>query len=520
MNTRLNNMRKTSLLLLILIILLIGCAQESEEPTPTATQVIAEQATEAPTQEPTISETPEPTSTAEPTITPEPTPVIPSITVETQTLAENGLLLFDSITSPQPGWVVVFADDNGVPGAELGFEAIPQGESKSISVTIDPSAATPLLYARLHRDDGTRGEFEYPGSDMPVETGSGEVLESFSVELAVPIPTIEVIDQDVSLDGIVQIDEVFALAPNWLVIHNLEDGNIGQPIGQTPVDEGQSTDLQVPIRWRDATAELVAVLHDDPERPGGFNVATDFPVLSGGEPVAAQFEVQLPPDILVYDQPVLGGKLILERVVSTKPGWLVVYSSIDGQPDRIIGSAKVSQGINYLVEAEIIETAVTPQLFLQLHEETNNAAEFNFPISDPAATFDGQPIAPTSVITNPGNYLLTQDQTLGEENEVVIPLVVTDLDSWLVIYTQSENGRLGEIIGQGWLPAGINRDIRIAVPAGMAGRPLFAALHQDAENPREFDFPDGDDVPLQRNRQIIVSPFMLKELPEAGTFSP
>jgi hypothetical protein len=518
MNIRLMNMRKTRFLWLILIFALFGCAQDSEQPTPTTTLAVVDLATD----EPAASPTPEPTSTAmpKPTVTPKPTPVIPQITVENQPLTEEGVLVIDSVTSTDPGWVVLFTDDNGLPGSELGFAPVPVGLSESVNITIDPRAATTTLHARLHVDAGTSGEFEYPGSDMPVESASGEVAESFTVDFEMPLPLIEVSDQDISLDGVVTVDEVFALEPDWLVIHTYEDGVIGRAIGQTPVEEGQSTDLQVPIRWRDATAELVAVLHKDQETPGGFDAAHDLPVLSGNEPVTAQFTVQLPPDIFIYDQPIIDDKLIFERVVSATPGWLVIYSANDDQPDRIIGSVKVAQGINYLLEAEVAGNAATSQLFLQLHEETNNPAEFNFPVADPVATFDGQPVPPTMVITNPGNYLITTDQTLGEENEVIIPLVVTDLDTWAVIYTQNEERGLGEIIGKAWLPAGINRDVRIGIPAGMSGQTLLAVLHQDTRNPREFDYPDGDDVPLQRNRQIISSPFLLEEPPETDAFNP
>jgi hypothetical protein len=516
------NTPKFFILWLLFLMLLAGCAQGAEKPEATATQEITQQALAVPVKT-AVSTTPEPTNTAvpKPTVTPEPTPIIPRISVENQSLTEEGLLVIDSVTSAGPGWVALFSDDNGLPGTELGFAAVPAGDSESINISLDPRAATSTLYARLHVDSGERGEFEYPGSDLPVESNSGEVVESFIVDFEFPLPLIKVSDQDISLDGIVQIDEVFALEPDWLVIHTLEDGVTGRVIGQTPIEEGQSTNLQVPIRWRDATADLVAMLHKDQERPGGFDAPNDPPVLLGDEPVTTQFEVQLPPDIFIYDQPILNGKLVFERVVSAKPGWLVIYSSnSEGLPDRIIGSERVDQGINYLLEADIVEGAATPQLFLQLHEETNNPAEFNFPISDPAATFDGQPIPPTMVITNPGNYLITSDQTLGEENEVTIPLVVTDLDTWVVIYTQTADGGLGEIIGQAWLPAGINRDVRIRIPAGMAGEPLLAVLHQDGGNPREFDYPDGDDVPLQRNRQIIISPFLLEESSEAATFNP
>ena len=424
------NRQKYFLLWLIFLMVLAGCAQDRAEPTATATQEIAQQPTEAP-METAVSEAPEPTSTAvpRPTVTPQPTPVIPQITVEDQPLTEEGVLVMDSVTSTDPGWIALFTYDGGVPGTVLGYTAVPAGESESVSISLDPRAATTTLFARLHSDGGTSGRFEYPGTDTPVETASGEVMESFNIDFEMPVPLIKVSDQDISLDGVVQIDEVVALEPGWLVIHALEDGIVGHALGQAPVDEGQTTDLEIPIRWRDATAELVAMLHQDRERPGGFNAAHDLPVLSGNEPVREQFAVQLPPDIFIYDQPVIDGKLVFERVVSAKPGWLVIYSGgSDGQPDRIIGSEKIAQGINYLVEVDIVETAVTPQLFVQLHEETNNPAEFNFPISDPAATFDGQPIPPTIVVTNPGNYLITTDQILGEEISIRIG-VVLDLSS-------------------------------------------------------------------------------------------
>ena len=521
MDTYLMNTRKIGILWFLILCLLAGCAQESEQPLITATQEIAEQATGTPTK-PVASVTPAPTDTAValPTVTQEPTPITPAIIVDSQTLTEDGVITIESVNSVDPGWLVVFADDEDIPGPVLGYETIPSGESKSVSVTIDPYSATSTLHARLHIDAGNSGEFEYPGSDMPVEVGSGEVMESFTVDLELPVPAIDVADQIVAPDGVVRIDEVFALGPSWLVIHTLDAGVVGQAIGQTTVEEGQNRDLEFPIRWRDATAELAAVLYEDKERPGGFNTATDLPVSSEGTPVTAQFEVQLPPDIFVYDQPIIDGKLILERVISEQPGWLVVYNVNDGFPDRIIGFEKVAKGINYLLEVEVVETAVTPQLFLVLHEETNDPAEFNFPTADPAATYNGETIPPTIVHTNPGNYLVTQDQTLGEENEVIIPLVVADLDTWLVIYTQTADGQPDEIIGQAWLPAGVNRNIRIAIPAGMEGENLLAMPHQDGENPREFDYPEGDDVPLQRNRQLVFSPFLLEAYSESASFNP
>ncbi len=521
MHTDLMTMRKIAILWPLLLLLLVGCAQDSAPPAVTATTAAAVQATAAPTK-PVATNVPSPTATAVElaTVTAEPTPITPAISVEDQRLSEEGTIVIESVTSAGPGWLVLYADDDGSLGSILGHEAITAGEGESATVTIDPYAATSTLHARLHIDAGSSGEFEYPGSDMPVEFGSQEVLESFVVDIDLPVPFIQIADQVITTDGLIRIDEAFTLAPNWLVIHTMEDGVIGPAIGQTTLDEGESKDIVLPVRWRDATAELAAVLHEDKERPGGYNAVNDLPVLSGGSPVTAQFTVQLPPDIFVYDQPIVDGKLYLEKVISEQPGWLVIFNINEGQPDRIIGFVGVSKGINQLLETEIVETATTPQLLLALHEETDNPAEFNYPIADPPATYDGEVIPPVTVNTNPGNYLITQDQSLGEKNEVIVPLVVADLDTWLVIYTQTADGQPDEIIGQAWLPAGVNRNSRIAIPSGMAGKPLLAVLHQDGQNPREFDYPDGDDLPLQRNRQIILSPFLLQEYVESAGFNP
>ena len=495
--------------------LLIGCAQDAPV-TPPAT-VTAERPIAT---IPLPTEPPVPTGTPRATITPIPTPITPQITVEDQTLGEDGRLVFESVTSDQAGWLAVFADSDGEPGKLLGFEAIPGSTAENVIVTIDPLAATPTLHARLHSDAENSGEFDFPGGDDPLLVGRQEVGQLFTVDLDLPLPAVDIADQAIGFDGLVHVDNVSAPAPGWLAIHTLEGDMVGPVIGQEPVNEGENRDLAVPIRWREATAELAAVLYNDKERPGGFAPDVDLPVLAGGEAVMAIFAVQLPPDIFAYDQPVLDGKLVLERVIAAEPGWIVAFNDNEGQPGLIIGSARLNAGINENVELEVAENAVTPAIYLAIHEETNNPAEFNFPVADPAATFDDQVLPPTLLVTTPGNYLVTRDQEIGETNQVVVPLVVTDLDSWLVIYSTDESGQPDELLGRVWLPAGINRNSEVEVPASAAGQSLVAMLHQDAGEAREFDYPDGDDIPLQRNRQIIVSPFELYESSGTGITSP
>jgi hypothetical protein len=167
------------------------------------------------------------------------------------------------------------------------------------------------------------------------------------------------------------------------------------------------------------------------------------------------------------------------------------------------------------VTVPVVETAVTEQMFLMLHRDEEPLGEFDFPAGDPQVTFQGQLMQPIPFRINPGNSLFTMDQTLDAAPDaptatVTIPLVITDLDTWLVVRADAE-GELGEIIGRVWLPPGINRDAAVTVEQDAVTPTLYAVLHHDADGDREFDFPDGDDAPLLRNRQVIQAPFAIDE---------
>ncbi len=497
---------------LIWVLLLLGlfaCSREAENPT-----------VAAPTEGPAATETmatsmPSPTPTAVPSATPEPTPLLPSIQVRTQILTEEGMLTIDSVSVPDDGWLAVYQEVDGEPGELLGYQALPAGTTSPLTVKIDARTASPLLIARLHKDGGTSGEYEYPGADLPFKVGTREVIATLEVDLQLPMPAIVVEDQDIARDGLVTIDSVFALEPGWLVIHALTDGDIGPAIGQVPVDVGQNEGLALAIRWQDASTKLIAILYEDKERPGGFDLQTDLPVIAEGVPVVDLFEVTLPPDILAFDQPIIEGKIIVDRAISNGPGWITAHFDEDGHPGLIIGFALLEDGINEQVEIEIVETAATPQLYLNLHEDSGNVGEFDFPAADLPVFYEGELFAPFIINTDPGNYLVSADQPLDEENQVIVPLIVADLDTWVVIYTVDEENGLGEIIGQTWLPAGVNRNIPVMLQADLVSKNLMAVLHQDGGTSEQFDYPGGVDIPLIRNLVLIQSPITILLPPES-----
>jgi hypothetical protein len=255
-------------------------------------------------------------------------------------------------------------------------------------------------------------------------------------------------------------------------------------------------------------------LHQDVEQPGGFNPAVDLPVLNGGEPVVAEINVTLPPDIFVYIQLLHEGKITIERVISDGPGWVAAYVDDEGQPGLIIGFTLLQDGINEDVKVELPATAASSRLFLILHEDSGNKGEFDFPAADLPVIHQGHLLTPVVVQTNSGNYLITKDQPLGEQNTIEVPLVVADLDTWVVVYNLDETEEPGEIVGQTWLPAGINRDIQVTINPDLKSNALLAVLHQDSGNLQQFDFPKGADAPLLRNLVPIQSSFTLITVPD------
>lgn len=93
-------------------------------------------------------------------------------------------------------------------------------------------------------------------------------------------PSIEVSDQDVTDAGTVTVDSVSADAAGWVVIHenactdDAGTATFGDVIGQTAVDAGDNTDVEVTLDegvTMTAGDQLCAMLHEDTEPTGEYN---------------------------------------------------------------------------------------------------------------------------------------------------------------------------------------------------------------------------------------------------------
>lgn len=213
-----------------------------------------------------------------------------------------GTVTVMGVVSDGPGWIVLYADENGAPGVLWGQAAVPSGISTGVTVMVSPENATETIHAMLYHDAGIVGAFEVPDPDEPVLVNGEQVHETFRLEDNVSRTTIPsvtpsiTVENQIITDGTITIAEVVSDGPAWLVIHNNEQPyaglTMGPVVGHSPIDAGVNQTVEVTIEMTETTGTLYAMLYRDKGRVGAYEVPTvDTPVSVDGEPVRQTFTV-------------------------------------------------------------------------------------------------------------------------------------------------------------------------------------------------------------------------------------
>ena len=173
--------------------------------------------------------------------------------------------------------------------------------------------------------------------------------------------------------------------------------------------------------------------------------------------VTATTAPRIEPSVMVMDQEIDTGKVIIAEVVSDGPGWLVVHAQADGKPGPVLGYAAVSDGSNINVAVEIDESAATETLYAMLHTDVGIVGTYEFPGEDGPVTVDEK------VVTPPFNII--QQASVQSGSMVVF---VIDPDESEISY------EVGETF--------INQDNRFAVAIGRTTQ-IEGVINMDRENP-------------------------------------
>ena len=113
----------------------------------------------------------------------------PAVSVQDQ-VVKNATVAIDKVISAGSGWLVIYNDENGAPGSEIGRTGVHAGEGDALVINIAADRMTSTLYASLHVDRGVVGTYEFPGPDGPVIDESGQgVAPAFQASLPVSAQT-------------------------------------------------------------------------------------------------------------------------------------------------------------------------------------------------------------------------------------------------------------------------------------------------------------------------------------------
>ena len=501
---------------LLSLIFLLACNQAEETPTaipePTEPAAALEIATvAAPTERPEPTETSEP-PTVEPTATAippteTPVPIVSAILVEPQAVDEFGIVTIQQVVSADAG-VIALSNQSGV----LGWADFEAGINEDVLIEIDPYRATERLTVGLFQGESAAFEFD---SAEPILYDGTVVKTEVELTLTFPMSEVEAVDQTLLEDGFLKVASLNMLEDGWIAAYNDADGGWGERVGLQFVAAGEYSEYKLPIHWQIATPILHVALHRDTDRIGRFDYpSSDAAMMVQNAPVESIINVDYPPDIYVLSQPVVSHTITIDRIISNGPGWVAVsQQQLETElPGNIIGFSYLEDGVNEMIEVEMLPNYATPVLYLQLHEDALNLGEFDFPGDDNPIRYLDQPRI-FELDAEPGNYLVSEDQfvdTSGDITSISVPLVVADLDIWVVIRLDEE-GTLGDVIGSQWVPPGIHRDLEIEIETASVTPILHVVLHIDRDEPQVLDFPEGRDYELQRRRLPIDAPFIVLE---------
>lgn len=105
-------------------------------------------------------------------------------------------------------------------------------------------------------------------------------------------------------------------------------------------------------------------------------------------------EAMMKPEVEVKDQEIKDSSVVIAKVVSDGPGWLVIHAQAEGKPGPVIGYAPVKSGENKDVVVKIDESKATETLYAMLHVDAGTVGTYEFPGADVPAAVDGQVITP------------------------------------------------------------------------------------------------------------------------------
>lgn len=464
---------------------------------------------------------------------------IPSVEVNTQGTSNGNQVVISNVVSPENGWIVIHrsnAAGNGPQVPEIiGKTMVDAGANSDVTIQLEEGVSNDeTLWAMLHEDTGTMGEYEFDGQnglDLPVTLNDEIVMTSFMISQT--DPSISVMDQ-VNRGNIFNIGSVSAAEDGWIVIHGPNANNDGpqipEIIGKAPVSAGVNENVEIVLNDGEEVAvgdNLYPMLHYDTGTDGEYEFdgqsGLDQPVITAeGDIVLTSFEViENMSSLMAEDQTIMNNSITVD-VESDTDGWIVVHASNEAndgpQIPEIIGKAPIQEGMNTDVQITFDEGVVVEDgdvLYPMAHYDTGTIGEYEFdgqgPHDQPVITADGILLTSITVSGSAAPAVSVEDQAV-ENGSVTISETMAGQIGFVVLHRDTGNDApvVPASIGHGQVYAGQNTDLVIELDEGEtldSGEKVWAMLHIDNGTIGSYDF-DGsqgsDDPPVFDSMENIV----------------
>ncbi len=332
------------------------------------------------------------------------------IAIENQDV-NSGVVVIDSVTAAQDGWVVIYKNSSLNSDDIVGHAWVHQGLNTGVKVVVNMPAIgnPPMLWAAFVADNeepSVRQNWGPNGLPGTAAQNAPTALTAFATTGNLITGTtsaktitnhINIHDQDIT-SGLVLVDSVTTNQDGWVVLYRSPDFSTGNIVGYAPVYRGTNTNLLVKVDASKLTDQttLWAQLHADAGTRNVFEwgntvrlsdgelvqVFNDYPITQNNSYIRASFATTASSaatstasqkgknQISVSNQSLNTGVIVLDSVTAAQNGWVVIYRKPSFSGGDIVGYAPVYQGTNYGVRVTIDTAKLTdqpPMLWAVLH---------------------------------------------------------------------------------------------------------------------------------------------------------
>lgn len=255
--------------------------------------------------------------------------------------------------------------------------------------------------------------------------------------------------------------------------------------------------------------------------------------------------------IVVRDQKLDTGIVIVDSVTASRSGWVVIYKYPDFTVENLVGYAPVHAGLNLGVKVVVSLPKIDhqPTLWAVFQADNGVAGVFEWGLKERAyndnpSAEKGQVVmtsfattAPAplpellkaasggaSLKTLPADQITIRDQDI-RSGVILVDAITTTEPGWVVFY-KNPNFTPGEIIGYAPVYPGVNTNVKVTLNTPKLGKAttIWAQLHNDDGRRGVFEWERQQeplaDWPLVKDREYVRASFGTTAAPLTTTVDP